>query len=654
MTFTESTSVLLVVCKSWLRVATPLLYNVVVLRSKAQAQALAATLTANPALGAFTRKLRVEGGYAISMLKILQTSKNITDLCLSVDVTSSDNACGLCRGLPLLDPVRIILTKTSFNRISPNAQKLLDVIEKCIPTWKKLTVFELQNSLGPTTTIPKALAQAPNLATFVLLDPSFVTKVVPAYVNLVAANTSLKRIRIQPPWVPDTRFSFLIAARKSFYEDVQSNKQWSAFFNLADLPPVPAGHLSPTPTNNPPLMPFIYPKRLAADPAQEDAIWSRVLYFSLYDDGSKPKYQRRSYFPLTTSKPPRLASLLVSKSFARLGIPHLYESPVLDSAEALQSFTSQLALKPSLGGYVRCLTIPISITDTLGSILFQTTNMPVLKEVRALKGYPSMTWKAFSDLGESTASSLELFHGISITHGNTTAANPAIFAAFPRMRELEWKSSAVFKTKSKLITAGSFSLLVHLTVTSFNGSFLIVLSQMELSSLQTAVFTYFSTGGAAFFQKHGPKLLELTLSPAQLGDPELAIWRNCSSMKVLGVSCSTTFPATSSCLNISETHAILERIVFKTSVNYWSLKQAHKTALNKLMLALPASASDFLPALREVVHPFCEWPTSEPGIWKSRWVAWAEDLLEQGGIHLVGSTGVRWRPRLKFVSKSKK
>ena len=36
----QSSSVLLTVCKQWMRVATPLLYHVVVLRSKAQAQAL--------------------------------------------------------------------------------------------------------------------------------------------------------------------------------------------------------------------------------------------------------------------------------------------------------------------------------------------------------------------------------------------------------------------------------------------------------------------------------------------------------------------------------------------------------------------------------------------------------------------------------------
>ncbi|KAJ7651135.1 hypothetical protein FB45DRAFT_732177, partial [Roridomyces roridus] len=82
--FTPSTSAYLLVCKDWLRVATPLLYSVVVLRSKAQAMALASVLKANPEFGRFIKKLRVEGGYGPSMHAILKSAPNITDLFLSL------------------------------------------------------------------------------------------------------------------------------------------------------------------------------------------------------------------------------------------------------------------------------------------------------------------------------------------------------------------------------------------------------------------------------------------------------------------------------------------------------------------------------------------------------------------------------------------
>ncbi|KAJ7156524.1 hypothetical protein C8R43DRAFT_883883, partial [Mycena crocata] len=83
--YLESTSAYLLVCKAWLRVATPLLYNVVVLRSKAQAAALCQTLSKNNELGQFIRKLRVEGGYGSPMHKILQFAPNISDLLYCLD-----------------------------------------------------------------------------------------------------------------------------------------------------------------------------------------------------------------------------------------------------------------------------------------------------------------------------------------------------------------------------------------------------------------------------------------------------------------------------------------------------------------------------------------------------------------------------------------
>ncbi|KAF7319604.1 F-box domain-containing protein [Mycena chlorophos] len=46
--YSVSTSSILLVCKAWLRVATPLLYDVVILRSKAQAKALGDALKLNP------------------------------------------------------------------------------------------------------------------------------------------------------------------------------------------------------------------------------------------------------------------------------------------------------------------------------------------------------------------------------------------------------------------------------------------------------------------------------------------------------------------------------------------------------------------------------------------------------------------------------
>ncbi|KAK7020336.1 hypothetical protein R3P38DRAFT_3197662 [Favolaschia claudopus] len=58
------------VCKRWLRVATPLLYGTVVIRSKGQANALA-TVLREQNLGRFVRNLRLEGGFGRQVEDIL-------------------------------------------------------------------------------------------------------------------------------------------------------------------------------------------------------------------------------------------------------------------------------------------------------------------------------------------------------------------------------------------------------------------------------------------------------------------------------------------------------------------------------------------------------------------------------------------------------
>jgi hypothetical protein len=136
--YARSTSAYLLVCKDWLRVATPLLYSVVVLRSKAQIQALEAALRSTPQLGTFIKKLRVESGYCASMLNILQAAKNLTDICLSFEVYSYDNISATCKGLSLIQPKRVVLYDPSRKALNQKAKQLHESICDHIPKWTRL------------------------------------------------------------------------------------------------------------------------------------------------------------------------------------------------------------------------------------------------------------------------------------------------------------------------------------------------------------------------------------------------------------------------------------------------------------------------------------------------------------------------------------
>lgn len=59
---------------------------------------------------------------------------------------------------------------------------------------------------------------------------------------------------------------------------------------------------------------------------------------------------------------------------------------------------------------------------------------------------------------------------------------------------------------------------------------------IRLPSLRSASFSSKAGGSNLFFQKHGGKLEELTVSVPQL-DSNLNIFGNCPSIKVLGISC---------------------------------------------------------------------------------------------------------------------
>ncbi|KAJ6478582.1 hypothetical protein C8R47DRAFT_638137 [Mycena vitilis] len=637
MTFSESSSAFLVVSKAWLRVATPLLYNVVVLRSKAQAQALAATLKANPTLGRFIKKLRVEGGYAISMLKILQSSKNLTDLFLSLEIAPYDNACGLIRGLPLVDPVRVIIGDSSYY---DRAEQLLGALEKCIQTWKNLAVLEtpvLANGNYHSLEFAKALVQAPSIDTLIIRGHRYHHQhAVPEYMQIVAASPSLKRIQIESP--PRRLSSYEATSIQKLKDAVRKDPKLAALVGWVDN--------SPTDDASP-SGPFVYPVRLAANPVQEDNIWRRVLYFAVCCDSS-PRYPRR-----------RLAPLLVCKTFARLALPYLYTNPVLQSARALDSFASQLTKQPSLGLHVRRLSLnhlgsaSVGLGSLKGKDLAIDVFSSIVKHTSALTdlhGVPScrqpITWKEFSDLGKSAGTGLQSFQGLSVSK-TPSAADPGVFALFPQLRDFVWDSEMVFETGPNVIPANVFSLLVSVTISKFEASFLHLLSHLELPALQIAVFPATALGGARFFKRHGAKLCELSVSVPQLMDPNLSIWHNCPSLTVLGVSCDLNHSPD----KISGTHALLERLVFRVPAH--DLLQKHRDAVFKL-----CSSPDWtkaFPRLREVEHPRCHWPTEEHEISKSDWVRWAELLLEgSGGIHLVGPTRVHWLPRLKFVKKTKK
>jgi hypothetical protein len=140
---TQSKSVFLAVCKRWLRVSTPLLYNVVVLRSAAQTQALARVLKKNKEFGLFIKKIRVEGGFGAAMEKILSAAHNTTDVHILLDIWSNDNVSGLCKGLPLLNPSHVILWQYD-KRSNRQTGQLYTTLGECMKSWTNMAYRSME------------------------------------------------------------------------------------------------------------------------------------------------------------------------------------------------------------------------------------------------------------------------------------------------------------------------------------------------------------------------------------------------------------------------------------------------------------------------------------------------------------------------------
>ncbi|KAL5526431.1 hypothetical protein ACEPAF_8154 [Sanghuangporus sanghuang] len=135
----SSSSDVLLVSKRWLRIGTPLLYDCVVLRNSAQANAFYGFIKGKVGsqVKGYVRRMRLEGSFGAVVGKIFAILPGISELYLRLPVTREENVNGLVQGLPKLNPTRVIFErdgrkfwKNSFtmmttlgNAVRQNAQK---------------------------------------------------------------------------------------------------------------------------------------------------------------------------------------------------------------------------------------------------------------------------------------------------------------------------------------------------------------------------------------------------------------------------------------------------------------------------------------------------------------------------------------------------
>ncbi|KAJ6541185.1 hypothetical protein DFH09DRAFT_1174702 [Mycena vulgaris] len=644
-TYQESTSAILLVCKAWLRVSTPLLYHVVVLRSKAQVKALDATLKTNPDLGRFIKKLRVEGGFGSCMRGILQNAPHITVIFLSLHIHASDSPSGLVLGLPLVNPQRVIIWDRDEHPLkNKHVGELMKAVElSAKKKWSNMTtiVFPYTGVTQNRNSFVMAMSSIPTVTTVSFpVWKNMYTCLLPRHIHDIAQKASIQTIEIRVAITPTQAESHF---------DRPEHSLLMPKLRFTDIRPEVLSRKSPPKVAVArPVDPSFRP--MASSPQTTvDLIWKHVLFFAMKDvlDADRGLHSNLIFLRRLhrTLNQRQLQYVLVSKTFHRLALQYLYRWPVFSTSQSLQNFRRTLAKNPSLGLHMREPTCYLTLssptlTDEIQTALFVHT--PHLTRL-VLDGGVRMDWGVFRTLAECTGASLvELSVCVSPQKdaSGDLDPDPAVFYRFTALRSLVWSYSTV-KFSSDAKVSGVLPALEFLHLRS--ESLYPILTALELPSIRRAKLCG-DAEAHSFLAAHGKKIRELTMFRPTF-NKVVALCPNLCNFDIrLGTPTGEPHPykVFAQTWSYQPQHHVLTRLALD---KYPQDRKADEDAEWDMILS-PLEPSH-LPALCELQVLQCKWPAAnEHAIAQSGWVKRAEKLWKRG-IKLMDKDGVHWRPRLK-------
>ncbi|KDQ58581.1 hypothetical protein JAAARDRAFT_206472 [Jaapia argillacea MUCL 33604] len=666
-----SPSAVLLVCSRWLNIATPFLYEVIIIRSKAQAQSLALTLQANGSFGLFTKRLRIESGYGYFMQDTISSMPNITHLYLSLAVWPGDNVANVCTTLPLLNPSCVVLHEALTDEIPQNlnTQLLAETLRDCIiGPWTNMNTFHFpysyrhhliqlidpNNVLGRRASlIATALSIAPALETVFfrnalsMLDTA--QRTIKPYhpLQIIAKNPRLRHVVIPekykdlvapgyiiPQGIEDKKLVDMFVTRSELYGE--SNEHPQALVDMAPLPP-----------KDPSYVPLA---RVSS--AVQDEIWSMIQSHAMEIRlcGQHMNDSDHGYFIGEKVNSTRLNLTLVSKAFNRLATSLIYGYPVILNPLRVQQFATTLQNNPRLGALVRSAKIWGGGESALDmrEIVARTPNLERL--YGGVSG-TSFHWDGFETLAQNAGSTLTC---LALRIGpprqgkrSWKASAPfSLFNNFTSLRTLQWDSPSGMSITSKKrdMLATTLSTLESLTIGEFHPSFLGAMTNLSLPSLTHINFNNLSHSKSRkenlspFFKKHGIKLRKVQLCI----DHDVAVFDLCPNVTFFEYTNQNKIPNPAR-FKCKYNHTALEKVSIICSHPPISLTFDTSGWLHffdKLDL-------HHFPSLREIQTTYCTWPKTERTIQSSTWPQIAEFMKLRWNSDIVDKEGTKWRPRLR-------
>ncbi|KAJ7207488.1 hypothetical protein GGX14DRAFT_455578 [Mycena pura] len=601
------------------------------------------------------------------MHDVLKYAPNVSDLYLSLDIFSSDNTDGLCKGLYLINPTRLIIQceKVASNKMFVRLQNALAEV---IPRWSHLSIFNCPlNPAYVGNIIVRFLVQAKQLHTIVV-HSSFDVR----WVYTMLQEVPVQAIHIKSP-VSQRNLDCIASAYPTLKGLLRYKIKVAAKATAHETSAVEFSHVAPS------LNPFFVPMSSASKETQE-VIWSRVLYFAM-------SVEERAEDPTRKNVPRRFPLLLVSKTFHSLGLSYYYAHVVFKSSRDILKLVSVLAHQPSVGANIRTICaraarssyldygsdddddttasdnsaddsmlwhmLPV---DAMPLVLLKTSGLiRLMRHENEVPHYFSFSWDAFVALAKSSGSSLrECYARVSPSSTASLPQSPGIFSHLVELRKLDWSCETKFLCNSMdaPVPVNALANLEELRIHLPDESFLTVLSLMKLASLRHVALVC-DIKADKFMQVHGGRLRQLEMSSSSVNNLSVSILDLCPNLSSIALNCELYYFTSGGAMSVKE--GIPDRDTFRSRKPAASLVEIKllrrdirkKDSLAKWEQFLLTFPHTSIPNLREVQITCFEWPTSEREISKSCWVRATERLAERN-IALVDKTGKRWRPRLKL------
>ncbi|KAF7317649.1 hypothetical protein MKEN_00852400 [Mycena kentingensis (nom. inval.)] len=645
-TFTESPSAYLLVNKAWLRVSTPLIYRVVVLRSAPQAKALARALSKNPDLARFIKKLRLEGAYGLTLQTVLQQASNISELFISLDIYATDNTEGLCRGLQLINPTRLILHQMNdAQRPNKRFKNLVQALLDVFPKWDRLVSLSLPSDpCHKTSKLIRSLNKYERLKRLTVEH---------AY----DASTALKTFWACPIREIVVKELVTRRARQEFNQD----RRLKAVVRYERMPERAA-----TPQISPSLNPFFVPLANAS-PETRSLVWSRVLEFAMAQPGK-----------------PKVPFLLVSKTFYELGLPYFYSVVTFRQFWHIHRFASILEAHPTLGARIRGIRghmldesenvheeyqddgsyAPQPPRDAnlaaMGSILSRTTQLEEISFIRSSNERSYRLWDHIRSRGALRDVYVKLASG-----EEGEAADVDALKSFTALETLCWRSSDDFNLHASPAT----STLLRLRCLKFedaSDSAYTALASLNLPSLRTLSLgkDHIRSNCKIFLVGRGHLLTELEIFIWTAESFKESILDLCPNLETLHINwespCSQGWKEPPKDLVLRPTTPAhkLRKMAFALGWSYFDRTlRSGSTIFKENFVEWRTYVADLpvacMPNLEELQIRGFTWPTTQRQLAKFEWVPVADKLLE-AGVGLSDNKGNKWRARLGLKSRHDK